>query len=1049
MIAATALVAAAGIVALAPPASAAARCPHPVTSAADRRTALASARSCGHRVQAADQTDEQSQTYANPDGSYTVETAATPQRVRQADGSWAAIDTALRPVGGRIAPRVVTEKVSFSGGGTGPLAAVDTKAGRFALGWPGVLPVPSIEGDTAVYANVRPEVDLRVRALPTGFTYVLVVRDRTALTTFQPVHLTVSGPAVRPRADGGAEVVAPDGSVLLSSGGGVLWDSSGEASATGPGDTTRSAPVGVRAGSGEIVLTPDPAALADPALKLPVFIDPQTSGRNRWAYSDSSNSDRNDGIARVGLNPDGSGIYRSFFEFPTSAVVGTRIIAASVSTLLTHSWSCGSTPVDLYWAGGLPAGVNGTRVSYSTALLASLDEEWGNAHKPSSGAGCGNDPQPDMPMTFTGGLTGKVQEWANAGVTATTLAFSARDVSGNNEGTTDRWKKFDVGSTWLIIKYNSLPGTPPAANLSASGITATIPCYTAGTDGQPYINASGGVHLKATLTDNDSGDNLVARYEWQDVSAGTAVVTVPDTPAFPSGHQFDVTIPGTSFPNGHNFQWRVHGFDGTDNGSVSAWCHFGYDSNAPGQPLLTSSDLPVYPAAPTANDVTGTPASVTATPANGDTDIVGYYYGVGSVPTDPTVYIPAAPGGVGTIPVVPVVSGIAKNFLTVVAVDAAGNRSPVPVSQADAAGTRQFRADPGTVHHVHGDVTGDGKADITTAFDLGAAKSKLLDFTTKADGSTVFNPASPVSSDPYVMELYSSRQYMGDFNGDGKSDLVSIRNEGNCRTTGSVYLSNGNGLAASPSPWWDSGVNSWCFYTGDKTAVGDFNGDGMDDIASLYNFSNAQTKLYVMISTGTSFTPPVIWWDSGVGNFDWTLMRIVAGDFNHDGKDDIGALYDYLNCHAGMFRFLSSGSGLIGGWPARTWFVTTQYAWCAANTMNLLPGDFNGDGYADIASMYYYGNGVWKVFTWFGPDLANGAQIGAASGYSDAANVKAFTGDFNGDGKTDLAHFYASGTGRSTLWVLYNTGSALSGENLRWDSNNGGGLDWNALRVIQ
>jgi hypothetical protein len=444
----------------------------------------------------------------------------------------------------------------------------------------------------------------------------------------------------------------------------------------------------------------------------------------------------------------------------------------------------------------------------------------------------------------------------------------------------------------------------------------------------------------------------------------------------------------------------------------------------------------------------GKPASVTATPAAGDTDIVGYYYGVGAVPAEPTIYIPAGAGGVGTIPVVPVVSGLPKNFLTVVAVDAAGNRSPVPVSQPEAGGTRQFRAGPATVHHVRGDVTGDGKADLTAAFDLGGTRSKLLDFTTKADGSTVFNPASPISSDPRVMELYSSRQFMGDFDGDGRSDIVSIRNEGDCRTTGSVYLSTGNGYAPGNAPWWDSGTNVWCFYNGDKTVVGDFNGDGRDDVGSFYDYGNAQTKLWVLVSTGTAFAAPALWWDSGAGNYVWSLMRAVSGDFNHDGKDDIGVLYDYTNCHAGMIRFLSTGSG-ISGLPIRTWYVDSAYAWCAANTTAVLPGDFNGDGYGDISAMYYYGNGDWRLFTWFGPGLANGVQTGSHSGWSDAGRLKAVTGDFNGDGRTDLAHFYNHGTNVTSLWVLYNTGSALSGENLRWESANAGGLDWNSLRVIQ
>jgi len=140
---------------------------------------------------------------------------------------------------------------------------------------------------------------------------------------------------------------------------------------------------------------------------------------------------------------------------------------------------------------------------------------------------------------------GEVQEWVNSGVTATTPAFSAKDKSGNNESTTDRWKKFDVGSTWLVIKYNSIPDTPAADSLSAPGISATVGCYTAGTSGQPYVNASGGVHLKATLTDNDAGDNLVARFEWQDVTANSAVVTIPDTPGPPPPGSLTVACHGS------------------------------------------------------------------------------------------------------------------------------------------------------------------------------------------------------------------------------------------------------------------------------------------------------------------------------------------------------------------------------------------------------------------------------------------------------------------------------------------------------------------------
>ena len=309
-----------------------------------------------------------------------------PQRVRRSDGSWATIDTTLRRGGdGRIASVATAVPVTLSGGGTGPLLAAQTSAGGWSMTWPTALPPPSLVGDTAVYADVRPGVDLHVRATATGFGYVLVVRTRAALAdpTLRRIPVGVTGPGLRTTADGGVEAVDQAGQAVLTAGGASMWDSStGESStvdgvarvaaeqagvlssAGGPGDRARSARVGVHVDGHDLVLLPDAATLADPRITLPLYIDPQmATGYSRWSYADSSNSDRNDGIARVGLSPDGSGTYRSFFEFPIGQIAGTRVQAATFQSVLIHSWSCGSTPVSLYWTGGISA--NGTRTGWS------------------------------------------------------------------------------------------------------------------------------------------------------------------------------------------------------------------------------------------------------------------------------------------------------------------------------------------------------------------------------------------------------------------------------------------------------------------------------------------------------------------------------------------------------------------------------------------------------------------------------------------------------------------------------------------------------------
>jgi hypothetical protein len=1012
---------------------------------------------CGRRVEVGEKRSEQAQTFANPDGSFTVEVSAVPRRVRRADGGWATVDTSLRrQVDGSVAPVAVAQPLTLSGGGDAPLVSMGTATGPWSLSWPSALPAPRLDGDAALYPDVFAGVDLRVRVLTTGFTYVLVVRTRAALANpgLRRIAVSVSGPALRQRADGGIEAVDSTGAVVLSSGGALMWDSGGgtaaePSSATGPGDGARSAAVTVSTSGRDLVLVPDAGMLADPEVVLPVYVDPQVAGRNRWAYANSTNANRDDGVARVGLNPDGSGTYRSFFEFPTGAVVGTRILAASFNTVLTHSWSCANTPVSLYWTDGIPAGVNGTRISWATGLLQWLDEQSNHAHKPSTGDGCAGDPQPDQPMRFNNVLTSKVQAWANTGVGAVTLALSTRSSNGANEAATDRWKKFWVAGTFLVINYNSIPRTPDASALTTVGTSQTVGCYTGATAGQPHLNTTGGAHLRATLTDNDGSDNIVGRFEWQDVTAATAVATLPDTPGFPTPHTFDVGLPAASLPNGHSVRWRAHGFDGLDNGGVSAWCQFVVDNATPGQPTLTSNDLPPFPAnPPAATAVVGAPGSVTATPASGDTDVIGYYYGVGAVDSAPTIWIPA-PGGTAVIPVVPVVSGLNKNFLTVVAVDTAGNRSPVPVSSADAPGTRQFRANAATSQHTPRDVTGDGRADLTILYDAGNNQTKLLNFASTSDGSGVFNPTTPIVNDPGVFPAGKLNTLSGDFNGDGRSDVVAFRDEGGCHTTMSWWLSSANSYVPSNGPVWDSGVGNWCYSNGAKTVAGDFNGDGMDDIGAFYNYGGGRVALWVFTVTvtaaGTGIAGWSIWWDSGPGTWDYNAFRAIAADFNGDGKDDVAQLYDYGSCSTAVFRLTSTGSSLL--WPAVP-FKAAPGSWCYDRTTQLLAGDFNGDGNDDFQAIYNLGGNAWLLWTFAGPDIGNPTSSGRNSGPSDATRLKAVAGDFNGDGLSDVAHFYNGGTNRVTFFVLYSNGTTYGVENLRWDSNNAGGLEWTQLRTL-
>ncbi|WP_433607365.1 FG-GAP repeat domain-containing protein [Dactylosporangium sp. CA-139114] len=1018
---------------------------------ADEAGAVSEARRCRKRIEVLGRRSERSQTFAEADGSMVLESSAVPKRLRRADGSWADLDATLRKqADGGFEPAVAQTTARLSGGADRTLVSVPTDAGAWRLEWPAALPAPQVAGDTATYPEVFAGVDLRVQALADGFTYVFVVKTRAALASPQlrSIPMAAKGPAVRAAGDH-LEVVGRDGATLLRSGAATAWDSSGEA---------KLSQVGLGLSGGDVVLTPDAAWLADPSLTLPVYIDPQwSSGSQRWTYSNSANFSYSNlgGVARVGRNPDGTGgDWREHFEFPYSTMAGSIIKAVSFKSTLVHTASCTDVQADLWRTADVD--VTG-RTAWTPVPYVLLSAASGHAHKPSEGGGCAGDPQPDKELSFqnqgNNTFISQAQAWADQGLSRVTLSLI-----NHTEGASSQWMKFSAASTSFIVNYNRRPNTPDPATMSAVGTSQTVGCWTGDPAGQPWMNVTNGVTLRADVVDPDvnpggGGDTIVAKFEWQDLTAGSPVATLPDTPGFPSlpsaPHTFTAAVPSGSLPPGHAFQWRVRGYDGQDLGAYSPWCHFGVDNGTPSQPLIASTDLPAFPANPPASTKVGRTATVTLSPGGGDTDIVGYRYSVTTVanPSMPTQYVAAAADGTASIPVVPLASGLAKTFLSVVALDAAGNRSPVAASAADAPGTRQFRAnaaDPAT--HVANDANGDGTADVVAIVDAPGGTTAINTFITKPGTAAPYGVTVPFVNAAGTFDRANLLALTGDFNGDGRADVAALRNEGgSCHTSLSWWLSDGNGYVPSAGPLWDSGVGNWCFDRV-KAVAGDFTGDGKADIGAFYRYDGALTKLFVFTATGNGFSPPAVWWDTGAGNWDASRMLPAAGDFNGDGKVDIASFYDYGGCTAAVWNLTSTGTAI--GAVGKPW--TGTGSWCLPDTRKVLTGDVDGDGKAEfIAISGTTGAGHWDVTSWSGPGLTTAVHAGQNIGWSDVAQTKFFGGDFNGDGKFDIGHFYNYGGTATKEWTLTSTGTGFGPETQRWDSaSQSGGLAWSAISPL-
>src|SRR5688500_17075144 len=156
------------------PAAAQAACPSGVAAdqapaAETEATAQRLAELCDKPVEVLAEASETTKVLALPSGNFSLESYMEPQRVER-DDRWVDLDTRLqRGDDGRLRPRAAAD-VSFSAGGTVPLATYREGGAAFSLTWPTALPAGVVSEVAVTYPNVYPDTDLVVRAVAGGFS---------------------------------------------------------------------------------------------------------------------------------------------------------------------------------------------------------------------------------------------------------------------------------------------------------------------------------------------------------------------------------------------------------------------------------------------------------------------------------------------------------------------------------------------------------------------------------------------------------------------------------------------------------------------------------------------------------------------------------------------------------------------------------------------------------------------------------------------------------------------------------------------------------------
>ncbi len=181
---------------------------------------------------------------------------------------------------------------------------------------------------------------------------------------------------------------------------------------------------------------------------------------------------------------------------------------------------------------------------------------------------------------------------------------------------------------------------------------------------------------------------------------------------------------------------------------------------------------------------------------------------------------------------------------------------------------------------VIGDFDGDGHADLAVANYATSNISVLLN-----QGTGIFGAAVNYSSGTGANGTNSI--VTADFNGDGKLDLAV--SSGGSNSLG-ILAGNGNGTFAAATV-----VSAVASSTPTLLAIGDFNGDGKLDLITG-NFAGPDVSVYLGNGTG-GFAAPVSYSVGGTGANG--TNGVAVGDFNGDGVSDVFAA-NYTSGNAGV-----------------------------------------------------------------------------------------------------------------------------------------------------
>lgn len=311
----------------------------------------------------------------------------------------------------------------------------------------------------------------------------------------------------------------------------------------------------------------------------------------------------------------------------------------------------------------------------------------------------------------------------------------------------------------------------------------------------------------------------------------------------------------------------------------------------------------------------------------------------------------------------------------------------------------------------------------------------------------------------------------GDFDADGRADVLTLSPNatGGWASVASLELSRSGRFESqtwpmsTPVHMRNGGADSYY-----HTLQGDFDGNGTSDLATLsFNAGGGWANwLALELSKNGAFESQV--WSAKTPGYmragTSSAYVTIAGDFNGDGKTDLATVSpEGSNNLAQQIAVELAKDG--GGFDSQLWTATTPVHMRNGGTPRAyftLPGDYNGDGMTDLATISPNGGGGWA--NWIAVELARSGggfdsrtwpastPIHMRNGGS-GARYHVLAADFTGDGRTDIATLSENAGGGWSRWIALEIATASGGfESRVWSAttpvhmrNGGSDADYRVL----